>query len=216
MSRYKILYIDEDSEDRQAFEIYFEGYPDDFEIIAVSPGGKSIPQLVQEIIQMDADIVIIDFNLKYKDDTVPDNGDVIMQRISDRKPLLPVVLLTSYKQLAKDSFLSPEKRKSILEKSLLNDPKNEDLKNEVLSYIRYYRNLIDRYKTEMSELSLSEPLAPENKARIVELDSILEESVDRQSAIKSQHKADENLEQLRELINSTKDLIREIKSAPND
>ena len=215
MSKYLIVYIDEEQQERDAFEIYFEEYSDTFEVECVLPGGKTIDQMVDEIIELNPDMVVLDFNLKYTDTTVSDNGDVLMQRINDRKPLLPIILLTSYKDIAKRSFLSPEKRKSIYEKSELVNSKNPLFKNEVSGYITYYHELLEKYKSEFFELKQEKNPSDAIQARLTELDSILEESVDRQSAIKPSHKTDQNIEDLKELIESTKELIKELKSNPD-
>ncbi|PZF72615.1 response regulator [Taibaiella soli] len=215
MSRYLIAYIDEDQGDREQFEIYFDEYKEDFQVTNLFPGKKSLEELVEEVVETAPDIVVLDFNLKYSDDTVPDNGDVVMQRISDRKPLLPVVLMTSYKNFAEKSFISPEKRKSILEKSMLNDAKDKGFRDELLVYITYYKDLLQKYKDEFAGLQHKGQLSDVEQARLLELDSILEEAVDRQSAIKSEHKTDENLSDLQNLISSTKELIKDLKNKPN-
>jgi DNA-binding NarL/FixJ family response regulator len=215
MDKYTIVYVDEEQEERDAFEIYFGEYSDLFAVQCALSGEKTIDELVHEIIDLDPDIVVLDFNLKYTDETVSDNGDILMQRINDRKPLLPILLLTSYKALAQKGFLSPEKRNSIYEKSMLVDLKDSSFKNEVLAYITYYRELFNRYKDEFSDLQQQKTPSEAILARLTELDSILEESVDRQSAIKAKHKTDENLDELKELIESTKDLIKEFKANPD-
>lgn len=216
MSKYLLVYIDEQEIERDAFEMYFENYKDEFEVGYILPSGKTIDQIIDEVIETNPNMVILDYNLKYSDDSVPDNGDVLMQRINDRKPLMPITLLTSYmKDAEKESFLSPEKRKSILNKSLLNDPNDATLKDEVSSYIIYNLELIKNYKKEFAELTQNEEPSPNVKARLIELDSILEESVDRQSAVKAIHKTDENFDELKDLIADTKELIKEFKKNPN-
>lgn len=215
MSKYLLAYIDEQEDEREDFELYFDEYNDEFEITFILPGGKTVNQIIEEVIELNPDMVVMDFYLKYSDPTVPDNGDVLMQRVNDRKPLLPIVLLTSFMQKAEGGFMPPERRNSILDKSKLNDIKDPGFKNEIISYILYYRELLSKYKSEFAELSQKEEKSEEERARMAELDIILEGAVDRQSAIKSEHKTDEKLEELKGLITSTKDLLKEFKKDSN-
>ncbi|WP_421946597.1 hypothetical protein [Phaeodactylibacter xiamenensis] len=215
MNKYLLAYIDEEAEDREAFELYFDEYENEFEVKFIEPGGKTMSQIIDEIIDLKPDMVIVDYYLKNKDATVLENGDALMQRITDRKPLLPVVMLTSFMKNAARSFLPPEKRKSILEKSLLNDVGDTELKNEVVDYIMYYRDLVQKYKEEFAGLQEKAEKSEDEKARMIELDMILEEAVDRQSAIKSEHKTDEKLGALKTLITETKELLKEFKKDPD-
>lgn len=215
MNKYLLAYIDEEAEDREAFELYFDEYENEFEVKFIEPGGKTMSQIIDEIIDLNPDMVVVDYYLKNKDATVLENGDTLMQRITDRKPLLPVVMLTSFMKNAARSFLPPEKRKSILEKSLLNDVRDTEFKNEVVDYIMYYRDLVQKYKEEFTVLQGIADKSEDEKARMIELDMILEEAVDRQSTIKSEHKTDEKLGELKALITDTKELLKEFKKDPD-
>jgi len=215
MNKYLLAYIDEEAEDREAFELYFDEYDNEFEVKFVEPGGKTISQIIDEIIDLKPDMVIVDFYLKNKDATVLENGDALMQRINDRKPLLPLAMLTSFMKDAARSFIPPEKRKSILDKSLLNDVGDVSFKKEVVDYIMYYRQLMQKYKEEFSILQEKAGRSEDEKARMIELDMILEEAVDRQSTIKSEHKTDEKLGELKALITETKELLKEFKKDPD-
>ena len=112
MENISICYIDEEEDGRTTFSLYFEQFPD-FATTCILPGNKSVNDIVDEVVDLNPDIVVIDFYLKYTDPTVPANGDVVLQRITDRKPLLPGIIFTSYEAAAKKSFLSPDKKRNI-------------------------------------------------------------------------------------------------------
>ena len=215
MNKYLLAYIDEEAEDREAFELYFDEYEEEFEVEFIEPGGKTMSQIIVEVIDLNPDMVVVDYYLKNKDATVLENGNVLMQRITDRKPLLPVAMLTSFMNDAERSFISPEKRNSILDKSMLNDVGDIKFKNEVVDYIMYYRHLVQKYKEEFTALQGKADKLDDEKARMIELDMILEEAVDRQSTIKSKHKTDKKLGELKALIKDTKELLKEFKKDPD-
>ena len=83
MSKYLIAYIDEEQMARDTFALYFEPFEELFEVVTISPGQKTVNQIVDEVIEAQPDIVVIDYYLKYSDPSVPANGDVILQRIND-------------------------------------------------------------------------------------------------------------------------------------
>lgn len=215
MQKHLLVYIDEEAEEREAFELYFDEYESEFEYQFIKPGGKSVSQIVDEVIDLKPDMVVIDYYLKNKDVTVPENGDTLMQRINDRLPLLPILMLTSFIPEAKQSFIPPEKRKSIIKKEKLVNPKVPTFKNEILDYISYHNQLVQNYKDEFARLLEKTDKTDDEKARMMELDMILEEAVDRQSTFKSEHKTDETLKELKGLISTTKDLLKEFKKDPN-
>ena len=211
MSKYLLAYIDEEQEDREAFQNYFHEHEQEFQIEFIYPGGKSVNDIVDEIVDMNPDMVIVDYYLKNKDATVSDNGDTIIQRLSDRKPYLPATVLTSFMREAERSFLPPEKRNSIIPKEYLNDTADLKFKEVVIKYISYNRQLLDNYKSEFAELSKKSEKSEEEKARLLELDRILEELIDRQLMIRSEHKRDENIDEIKKLIISTKELLDKFK-----
>jgi DNA-binding LytR/AlgR family response regulator len=211
MSKLKIAYIDEEEDGRDTFELYFEQFDDLFEVVCILPSSKSVNDIVDEIIEINPDLVVVDYYLKYTDPTVPANGDVVLQRINDRKPLLPVIIFTSYSAAAKNSFLSPDKKRSIHTKMEIVDPYNTDFRDTVKEYIDYYKKLIDHYKSEFASLSQKEKLEDEESGRLRELDIILEGYSDQQNAYSPHEKSDEKFENLMKLIDSTQELLKSIK-----
>ncbi len=211
MSKIKIAYIDEEEDGRDTFEMYFEQFGDDYEIACILPGNKTVNAIVDEVVELNPDLAVVDYYLKYTDDTVPANGDVVLQRINDRKPLLPVIIFTSYSPEAKKSFLSPDKKKSIYTKMEIADPNKTDFRDTVNEYVSYYIELVAHYKKEFAELSLKADPTDEDQGRLRELDNILEEYPDTQNAYTSQEKSDEKFENLMKLIGSTQELLKSIK-----
>ncbi len=211
MSKVKIAYIDEEEDGRDAFEMYFEQFGDEFEVTNILPSYKSVNEIVDEVVDLNPELVVVDYYLKYTDDSVPANGDVVLQRINDRKPLLPVIIFTSYSPEAKKSFLSPDKKRSIYTKMEIADPNNLRFKETVKEYVSYYKELVMNYKQEFAELSLKEQPTDEDQGRLHELDIILEGYGDTQNAYSKQEKSDEKFENLMKLIGSTQELLKSIK-----
>jgi CheY-like chemotaxis protein len=211
MNKVKIAYIDEEEDGRDTFEMYFEQFGNDYEIACILPGHKTVNDIVDEVVECDPGLVVVDYYLKYMDDTVPANGDVVLQRINDRKPLLPVIIFTSYTPEAKNSFLSPDKKRSIYSKMAIADPNNFDFRDTVNEYISYYKELITHYKNEFAELSLKTDKTDEESGRLRELDIILEGYPDTQNAYTPQEKSDEKFNHLMQLIGSTQELLKSIK-----
>jgi hypothetical protein len=211
MSKIKIAYIDEEEDGRDTFEMYFEQFGDDYEIACILPGNKTVNDIIDEVVTLNPDLAVVDYYLKYTDDTVPANGDVVLQRINDRKPLLPVIIFTSYSPEAKKSFLSPDKKKSIYTKMEIADPNNTNFRETVNEYVSYYRELVAHYKQEFADLSLKAEPTDEDQGRLRELDIILEGYPDTQNAYTPQDKSDEKFENLMKLIDSTQDLLKSIK-----
>jgi len=204
-------YIDEEEDGRDTFELYFEQFGDNFETISILPSNKSVNDIVDEVVETNPDLVVVDYYLKYTDDTVPANGDVVLQRINDRKPLLPVIIFTSYSPEAKKSFLSPDKKRSIFTKMEIADPNNTNFRDIVTEYINYYRELVAHYKQEFATLTLKQELTDEEFGRMRELDIILEGYPDTQNAYTPQEKSDEKFDHLMQLISSTQELLKSIK-----
>lgn len=215
MSKYTIAFIDEEEDTRDSFENYFEQFSEEFHVSCILPSGKSVNDIVDEVVELNPDIVVIDYYLKYTDSTVPENGDVVMQRITDRKPLMPSILLTSFAEPAKISTIPPDKKRNIHNKREIADLKKLDFKNTVTEYVEYYRQLIAGYKQEFSELSLNSNLSEEEKGRKIELDNILESYLDQQEAVNKRDKSNEQFENLMSLIDSTQKLISDIKKKKN-
>ena len=211
MSKIKIAYIDEEDDGRDTFEMYFEQFGDNFEIACILPGNKTVNDIVDEVVELNPDLAVVDYYLKYTDETVPANGDVVLQRINDRKPLLPVIIFTSYSPEAKKSFLSPDKKNSIFTKMEIADPNNTNFRETVNEYVNYYRELVAHYKQEFAELSLKSDPNDEDKGRLHELDIILEGYHDIQNAYTPHDKSDEKFENLMKLIGSTQELLKSIK-----
>ena len=211
MSKVKIAYIDEEEDGRDTFELYFEQFGDNYEITCILPSNKTVDDIVEEVVELNPDLAVVDYYLKYTDPTVPANGDVVLQRINDRKPLLPVIIFTSYSPEAKKSFLSPDKKRSIFTKMEIADPNNTNFKDTVDEYISYYKELIAHYKQEFADLSLKTDPTDEESGRLRELDMILESYPDTQNAYTPQEKSDEKFEQLMKLIGSTQELLKSIK-----
>lgn len=211
MNKVKIAYIDEEEDSRDIFELYFEQFGDNYEITCILPGSKTVEDIVDEVVELNPDLVVVDYYLKYTDPTVPANGDVVLQRINDRKPLLPIIIFTSYSPEAKNSFLSPDKKRSIFTKMDIADPNNTNFRDSVDEYISYFKEQIAQYKQEFAVLSLRADPTEEESGRLRELDIILESYPDRQNAYTQQEKSDEKFEQLLKLIGSTQELLKSIK-----
>jgi hypothetical protein len=209
--KYKVVYIDEEDRDAEDFLNYFEKYKD-FSISHINPQEKEYDQIVDEIIDGKANGVVLDFYLKYQGSKVPFNGDELLKRIQDRKPFLPVMIFTSRLEEALEGDFSPDRKKNILRKDLINNPDDQKFKDVVKEKIDYYLETVQGYKLEFGTLKLKEKkgekLSNEEVRRVKVLDRILEEIGDREKVLDNQ--TEKNIEDIKNLVEKTEEIIKRL------
>ncbi len=212
MSKYRIAFIDEEKIQNEDFQLYFDEYEDEFGVIIVDPIDKDIHEIVDELVLSKCDLVVIDYYLKYASSHVGYNGDELLLRINERKLNIPLILLTSDvdKAKAEGHLLPPHYR--ITDKKQIDDIKNPAFKNDLLEYITYYQSLKEGYQKEFAELRLKqekgEVLNAKDKKRVIQLNNLLEEMVDRELIVEPFKDDEIHLQEVNNLIDKTKDLIK--------
>lgn len=210
--KYTIGYIDEEEKEVDDFQSYFDEYSDEIEVVPINPNNKEVEEIVDETLANKCDVIAIDFYLKYANSHVKVNGDELLLRIKERKLNLPLLIFTSRREEANKGFLSIDTL--ICDKSEINDPNNSGFKDKIIKHVEFYNELKKKYKEEFSELRLrqikGDKLTGKEKKRIIELNNLIEEMVDRQLQVTPIENQDEELKEINSLIEKTEELLRKL------
>jgi len=212
MNKQRIAYVDEEQKAIRNFQRKFDS---DFDVIGLLPT-KEIDELIEAIFKSGANAVVTDFNLKeYKTDVkypVNYDGVQLVESIREIRHGFPCFVLTSYDgdaiQEAKDVNL-------IYPKDTLNQKiGNTTLQEKVNVQIKHYRAELEKNSTEFNALlekAQAQPLTENEEARLTELDTLLENSIDGKKALSKAAKQGAGITKLNELIGSTDELIKELR-----
>lgn len=208
-----IVYVDEFGDDIEHFQQYFDPYESEITVIPISPHGKTIEVVVEEIINTECNLVAIDYDLKSSDPSNSFYGDQLLNRINDRKPYLPLLIFTGFEKDVKHKGTLPPQT-IIREKRIINDLKNSTFKDEVTYSIEFSITQKKKYREEFSILiekqSKGDNLTQDEKKRIIELNIINEEMGDRQLTVKSID--EEEFDKINSLIDVTQKLLENLNS----
>src|SRR5436190_3463238 len=91
MSKYRIVYIDEEEKDRQNFSEYLSS--DQLDVVAIHPNVIEA-DLINYILDEKFDALVIDHRLYGKDATIKYSGAEIVQQIQDMRDKFPAFVLT--------------------------------------------------------------------------------------------------------------------------
>lgn len=207
----KILYIDEVASESRDFKRAFKNY-DHFNIASLIPISE-LDELVGKILELEPDILIIDFMLgEYKSDVQFDGGDLV-SAIHKIKYDLPCIIFTSYK----DDAINQSSYPNIIHyKGVLTD---KDQKEELIKIIErnvaVYKNNItekqDRHASLIQKLQKDGHLIRDDENELLELDQYLESITNHTQSIPSKLKEDLLSGQLDTLINDTRELLEQAK-----
>lgn len=92
MSKYRLLYIDEDEKDRE--NLSSELSSDQMEVIAIHPNVVEA-DLINYILDEKFDAIIVDYTLYGKDASIKYNGAEVVQQIQEIKDKYPAFILTN-------------------------------------------------------------------------------------------------------------------------
>jgi hypothetical protein len=207
-----IAYVDEQSIGIRDFQRKFSN---DFEVIGLLPQER-LTDLVDTIFKKGAKAVVTDFNLKeYKEDikyNVPYDGVELVEMIREIRHGFPCFVLTSY-----DSAAIQESKdvNLIYPKNALNDKiGNTTLQEKVRIQIKHYVADLDKNSKEFDlllEKRRAGKFTETDEARLIELDTFLEKSLNGKKALPSIAKQGSGVKKLNELLEQTDKLISELK-----
>jgi hypothetical protein len=148
MSKYKIGYIDEESQWVDKVKLYLKGSFDIVDFILTAD--TTITGIITQIEEADLDCLIVDFELK-EADIVQFNGDEIVDNLRKKYPYFPVFIITAKEE---DDVLNQVDDNDIVRvKDELTDSKRLPIliiriENKITSY---YRHIMDA-KTSIESL----------------------------------------------------------------
>lgn len=218
MNQYKVLYIDESQDDIDDFLYYLESKDSSkkFNVESLFPE-RTLDDMIEKIIDQKADAIVVDFKLNDLknsiDYNVPYNGVELAEKVLEIKKDFPCFVITSYDNDAirvskdvnlvyiKDIFHGSEDRTEARASFI------DKIENQII----HHRQAIDSAHSELYRLEMkaqNEGLNAVEEARIVELDTFLEATINQQNMIPKPLKSYDNLAKLYKLIDSTDELLK--------
>ncbi len=222
MSKYKILFIDEEMASFDDFLDYVEKSARSGEINPITQLPlEDLDAMIERIIALNPDAIITDFNLNEKrvdiDYNVPYNGTELLETFLSLRDGFPFFVLTAFDDVAINEADDVNKVyvKHILHKS----SKEEATKaratflDRVIASINHYKSKLKKFEEDLITLlekKKSGEANYEEERRIVELDSFIEKSIDKNSSIPDEYKISSNVDKLSELLSKVDELINKV------
>jgi len=211
MERHRIVYIDEQKSEGRKFQRHFK----DFDVEVWLPE-EDLDNFIEKILSMNFKAIIVDYLLdEYKEDLnykIVYNGADLLDRIRDHKANFPCIVLTSYdndamQQISDVNYVYP--------KAQLNETQGKvSLQERVRIMIEHYENKLKKAENRFQELLTKQKnqILSENEANeLLKLDTFLEESLDKESALTKEKKQEIAIGTISDLLNSTKNLLTQLE-----
>lgn len=220
MANYRILLIDEEKDTFDDFKDYLDisSTKDSIEVIAMFPL-EELTEMIEVIFKINPDAIITDFRLNEMktdiDYNVPYDGVELVEEFLKYRQSFPCFVLTAFDDLA---VSASEDVNKVYIKNILHNNKEESkakakFLDRVINQIEHYQTKIINAESELLELiklreSGKANISDEN--RIIELDSFLENVIDRKSSIPPEYKKLSNDDRLRELLKKVDTLLKKV------
>ncbi|WP_179006073.1 hypothetical protein [Winogradskyella forsetii] len=205
---YKVAYIDEMDSDIRSFKrSVLLRANEKFEVVAIKPKAN-INDTVSMIFENFVDAVVADFRLSEEDPTVHYNGSDLIKEVLNIRDDFPVFILTSFEDDAVDQGFDVN---IVYEK--VDVQETSKFFDKVILQIKKYKAKIESAELrilELTEKRKNNPLTNSEEQEFLELDSLIEKSLDKQSKIPVDLKATTNSERLKELLNKADKIIEAI------
>lgn len=217
---FKILFIDEEKDTLDDFELYVEDFPSKVEIKPFTAFPlPTLDEMIEYIIKSAPDALVVDFRLnEMKNDikyNVPYNGVDLVEEYQSIRNNFPCFVLTA---IDDEAVNHSEDVNLVYIKNILYNKEEGNAKakflDRVLGQIEHYKSRIENAKKELAELvSLRESgkadINIEN--RIIDLDDFLEKSIDAKNSLPLEFKTLSNSNRLDSIIHKFDELINMIE-----
>ena len=220
MANYRILLIDEEKDTFDDFKDYLDisSTKDSIEVITMFPL-EDLSEMIEAIFKTNPNAIITDFRLNEMktdiDYNVPYDGVELVEEFLKFRNSFPCFVLTAFDDLAVNASEDVNK---VYIKNLLHNNKEESkakakFLDRVINQIEHYQTKIINAESELLELiklreSGKASISDEN--RIIELDSFLENVIDRKSSIPPEYKKLSNDDRLSELLKKVDTLLKKV------
>lgn len=220
MANYRILLIDEEKDTFDDFKDYLDisSTKDNIEVIEMLPL-EELSEMIEVIFKINPDAIITDFRLNEMktdiDYNVPYDGVELVEEFLKYRQSFPCFVLTAFDDLA---VSASEDVNKVYIKNILHNNKEESkakakFLDRVINQIEHYQTKIKNSESELLELiklreSGKATISDEN--RIIELDSFLENVIDRKSSIPPEYKKLSNDDRLSELLKKVDTLLKKV------
>lgn len=205
---YKVAYIDEMDSDIRSFKrSVLLRANEKFEVVAIKPRAD-INETVSLIFENFVDAVVADFRLSEEDPTVHYNGSDLIKEVLNIRDDFPVFILTSFEDDAVDQGFDVN---IVYEK--VDVQETSKFFDKVILQIKKHKAKIESAELrilELTEKRKNTPLTNSEEQELLELDSLIEKSLDRKSKMPTDLKASTNSERLEELLNKADKIIEAI------
>jgi len=218
MTEYKILFVDEEEVSLENFQYYVHERNSDqsVELTAMVPHDK-LDELLEYIENENFDAIVTDHKLNEKKSSIEYDGIDLVREIQARKDNFPCFILTGWD---KDAVENGDDANIVYLKNF-EDPEGDThatfldkIKNQILKY----RKKIKDSEEELLYLikkSNNKNLNAKEESRLLELDTFIEQSTNQPSALPSHLKGTKNLDELHKMIDSTDELLAELRELKN-
>lgn len=204
MINYKIVYVDESDQDIKRFQRFSEN---SFEVIPIKPL-QDIKETCEIILDSHSDAIIVDFNLSEQDPKIHYNGDDLVNEILKVREGFPVFIFTSYED---EAISEGEDVNIIYEKSEVSNGTKFLIR--VKSQIEKYHHKLSIAEKKLLSLikeSKSRKLNAFEEKEILQLDSLLEKSLDKKHEIPDKLRMINESSGLVELLKKVDDLAKKL------
>lgn len=203
MDNYTVVFIDDEQDIIDDFLATAEQQSLNVKVLNLVPNEEA---MVQEIIQSNVDAIIIDYSLRDTRSDIKYNGVQILRLLEHDTYDFPKFILTGFSSLAEDAS---------------NDvnivyAKEDDFTpfiQRVIKQITKHKEKMSTYEEELQALikkSKNQNLSIPEEERIIELDSIIEKTLHKKTAIPISLKSPSTLQKLDELLSKTKKISEEL------
>jgi hypothetical protein len=219
MIDYKILFVDEEEESLENFQLYIHERNSDkkIELIAKIPEDK-LDELLDYIENETFDAIITDHKLNEKKSSIEYDGIDLVRAIQNKKKNFPCFILTGWDKEAVENGDDA----NIVYLKNFEDPEGashatflDKIKNQIIKYRKKIK-VSEEELVKLIENSNRNKLNALDEERLIELDTFIEQATNQKSALPEQLKGTKNLDELHKMIDNTDILLAELRKLKNE
>ncbi len=210
MESFKIIYIDEQEDDRSTFKNIANSYG--LNVIPLHPE-PDIDLFIMKIFSLEPNAIIIDYKLKEFDPTISYYGTDLQKKILEIADSFPTLVLTTYEIDALNDVSSEPSliaSKDMMEGDFLWRMIIKIIQNDILALQHAEEEL-----HMLVEISMSDDLTAKQKNRMIELDTFIENRLSKMSSLTPEVKLSSMDNRLKELIDLVKEAINKLQGNVN-